>query len=230
MHYYLNPKMRSYYKALFIMLILLAGSALSLLAGNEQRDPKNSQEFRISALKLDSSGKLNWMAFNQNGAIEFGVEQFLNERWVTVGMVAGDAITEQNPYSYSPHLHSGENKYRISWTGSDKTKNYSNVLVTVSKKEDVFFQISEDNQKVTFTGNTYYMLYNPYGFVTLRGYGNSLDISEFKPGMYCITYDNKVATFEKKPVWFSHSKHPIVRENKPEHQKKAKKPFEMSPP
>jgi hypothetical protein len=213
----------------FNILILLFSSAYSF-AGNDQHEAGRLKEFKVSSIRLDSLGKINWVAYNQNGALEFGIEQFLNEHWVMVGIVAGDAVADQSAYSYSPHQHSGENKYRISWTGPEKTKNYSNIVSTLSKKEDVFFQLSEDNQKVTFSGNTYYMLYNPYGFVTLRGYGSSLDISDFKPGTYCLTYDNKVATFEKKAVWFSHSKHPIVRENKPEHYKKAKKPFEMDPP
>jgi hypothetical protein len=217
-------------KKLIFNIILLTFSVLPAIAGNEHTNAGSNKEFSVSSLRLDSLGKISWVAYNQNGSLEFGIEQFLNEHWVMVGIVAGDAIAEQSAYSYSPHQHSGENKYRISWIGPDKTKIYSNIVSTISKKEDVFFQLSEDNQKVTFTGNTYYMLYNPYGFITLRGYGTSLDISDFKPGMYCLTYDNKVATFEKKPVWFSHTKHPIVHENKPEHFKKAKKPFEMDPP
>jgi hypothetical protein len=209
-------------------LLLLGTSSFSSARTDQHTGPK---DLRISNILLDSAGKINWIAFNQNGSLEFGIEQFLNEHWVTVGVVAADAVADQNKFSYSPHQHSGENRYRISWTGANRSRLYSNIVITMSKKEDVYFQLSEDNQKVNFTGNTYYMLYNPYGFITLRGYGNSLDISEFKPGTYCITYDNKVATFEKKEVWFSHSKHPIVRENKPEqHTKKAPKPFEMSPP
>jgi hypothetical protein len=217
-------------KILFLNVLLVLFSSGICLAGNDQHEVVNVKEFKVSSIRLDSLGKINWVAYNQNGALEFGIEQFMNEHWVMVGIVAGDAVADQSAYSYSPHQHSGENKYRISWTGPEKLKNYSNIVSTFSRKEDVFFQLSEDNQKVTFSGNTYYMLYNPYGFVTLRGYGSSLDISDFKPGTYCLTYDNKVATFEKKEVWFGHSKHPIVRENKPEHYKKAKKPFEMDPP
>ncbi len=222
--------MRILQKMLFFISSLLLLGPFSVQAGEPQHDSKRSQDVKISSIRIDTSGKLNWIVYNQNGAVEFGVEQFQNEHWVTIGMVAGDAVSDESPYSYSPHQHSGENRYRISWEGPDKARSYSNILTTISKKEDVFFRLSEDNLKITFTGNTYYMLYNPYGFVTMRGFGNSLDISEFKPGMYCITYDNKVATFEKKPVWFSHSKHPVVRENKPEHLKKAKTPYEMSPP
>ncbi len=218
-------------KVLIFSSIMFFFTAISAIAGDNQSSSKGPKELSVSAIKLDSAGKLNWVAYNQNGPIEFGVEQFMNERWVTVGVVAADAVSDQNSFSYSPHQNSGENRFRICWTGPEKARVYSNILITICKKEDVFIRIAEDNQTVNFTGPTYYMLYNPYGFITQRGYGTSLDISTFQPGMYCITYDNKVATFEKKPVWFSHSKHPIVRENKPEtHTKKAKKPFEMSPP
>lgn len=211
-----------------LLCILLLSS--SLTAGNDKEQNQSRKEFHISQLRIDSLGKINWQVFNQNGPLEFGIEQFLNERWVMIGLVAGDAVIDQIPYSYSPHVNSGENRYRISWDGSDKSKKYSNIVTTVSKKEDVYIRVAEDNLSVSFTGSTYYMVYNPYGFVISRGLGAEIDISDYKPGMYCITYDNKVATFEKKPVWFKNTKHPVVRENKPEHVKKAKKPFEMLPP
>jgi hypothetical protein len=213
----------------FLVLIFCLSSVAGLarLTGDDQ---KVSKSLRISDLEIDSVGKIHWTAFNQRGVLAFSVEQFQNEHWIMIGEIVGDANTEENPYSYSPHLHSGENRYRIGWETTAKDKKYSNVVVTLSRKADVYFQLSADNQKITFTENTFYMVYNPYGFITNRGFGNSLDVSEFKPGTYCITYDNKVATFEKKQVWFSHTKHPIVRETKPEHFKKAKKPFEMTPP
>ncbi len=220
-------------KHLYLTGFLLFAFSLFSVAENQVRvgdENKSSKSLRISNLEIDSLGRIHWTAFNQSGVIAFSIEQFQNEHWVMIGEIVGDASAEENPYSYSPHLNSGENRYRIGWETAAKDKKYSNVVVTMSKKADVYFQLSEDNQKITFTENTYYMIYNPYGFISNRGFGNSLDVSDFKPGMYCITYDNKVATFEKKPVWFSHSKHPIVRENKPEHFKKAKKPFEMSPP
>jgi hypothetical protein len=225
--------MYAFLKRLYLTGILAFAFCCFSVAGNTVLtgdDQKVSKSLRISDLEIDTLGKIHWTAFNQSGVVSFSVEQFMNEHWVMIGEIVGDASSEENPYTYSPHLHSGENRYRIGWETASKDKKYSNVVVTVSRRGDVYFQLSTDNQKITFTENTYYMVYNPYGFITNRGFGNSLDVSDFKPGMYCITYDNKVATFEKKPVWFSHSKHPIVRENKPEHFKKVKKPFEMTPP
>jgi hypothetical protein len=225
--------MYSIFKLLPATGLLILIFCFSMVAGNSMLtgdDQKVKNSLRISELEIDSLGKIHWIAFNQSGVLAFSVEQYMNEHWVMIGEIVGDANAEENPYSYSPHLHSGENRYRIGWETAAKDKKYSNVVIAVSLKSDVYFQLSADNQKINFTENTFYMVYNPYGFVTNRGFGNSLDISEFKPGMYCITYDNKVGTFEKKNVWFSHSKHPIVRETKPEHFKKTKKPFEMTPP
>ncbi|MFI5148319.1 MAG: hypothetical protein ACHQRM_01190 [Bacteroidia bacterium] len=211
------------------LLCLLLGSSC-IKAGNDKEPTQIKREFHISQLKLDSAGKINWLVFNQNGPLEFGIEQFQNEHWVMIGLVAGDAKVDQIPYSYSPHMNSGENRYRIFWDSPNKVRSYSNIVSTVSKKEDVYFLLASDNLTVTFTSSTYYIVYNPYGFIIARGLGDKIDISEYKPGMYCVTYDNKVATFEKKQVWFKNSRHPVVRENKPEHIKKGKKPFEMSPP
>jgi hypothetical protein len=212
----------------------MLGNPLGLVANStpllRSRVSAAAVEFRVSQIQIDSIGKIHWTVYNQDGVLTFYIEQLLNEHWQTVGQVVADGHVAENTFSYSPHLTSGENKYRIGWDLPAGSRLYSNVVRAQSKKEDVYFRLSEDNLKVSFTGPTFYMVYNPYGFITVRGFGDLLDISDFKPGMYCVTYDNKVATFEKKPVWFSHSRHPIVRENKPEHFKKAKKPYEMLPP
>jgi hypothetical protein len=222
------------YRILFVSLsLLIIGKDVHAHVHWEDKGSKTGEElkeFRISNLRLDSSNKIIWTAFNQQGVMSFAVEQFLNEHWTMVGEVVGDSYTESSEYSYSPHFTSGENKYRITWLSAGNKKNYSNIIVSASRKPEVMFHVTEDNLQIVFSESTFYIVYNPYGFIMMRGYGSNLDISAFKNGIYCVTYDNKVATFEKKPVWFSHSKHPMVRENKPEHFKRAKKPFDMTPP
>ncbi|HEV7230281.1 MAG TPA: hypothetical protein VGO45_03070 [Bacteroidia bacterium] len=216
---------------LFCSCLLLTGYAS--FAGNGDNDKKQNKEeksTKISDIQLDSANRIHWTVLHQQGLMSFSVEQFLNEHWVMVGEVVGDSHLETNEYSYSPHFTSGENRYRIAWSEDARAKNYSNIVTSVSKKAEVLFHVTDDNLQVAFSENTLYMVYNPYGFIISRGYGSNIDIAEYKPGMYCVTYDNKVASFEKKVVWFSHSKHPIVRDNKPEPFKRAKKPYEMTPP
>jgi hypothetical protein len=213
----------------FCFFLPLAGTASYASVDNDKNQSKEKGP-KISDLQMDSASRIHWTVLHQQGLMSFSVEQFLNEHWVMVGEVVGDSHQETNEYAYSPHQTSGENKYRIAWYGDAKTKNYSNIVSSLSKKAEVFFHVTEDNLHVAFSENTFYMVYNPYGFIISRGFGSSLDISEYNPGMYCVTYDNKVASFEKKTVWFSHSKHPIVRDNKPEPFKRAKKPYEMTPP
>jgi hypothetical protein len=231
----LKLSMPLFYRVLCVSISLLliskGISAHPTIAGKEAKTAKESKEFRISNLRLDTiNNKLLWTAFNQQGVMSFSVEQFLNEHWTLVGEVVGDSHSESSDYSYSPHFTSGENKYRISWMEADNKKNYSNIIVSATRKPEVLFHVTDDNLQIVFSETTFYMIYSPYGFIVTRGYGSKLDISEFKNGTYCVTYDNKVATFEKKSVWFSHSKHPMVRENKPEHFKRAKQPFDMTPP
>jgi hypothetical protein len=209
-------------------LFLLSGT-LSRLATGDDKDKKNA-EFRISRISMDSTGAITWAAFNQDGALQFNVEQYMNDRWVKVGEVSSIGRLEKNIFTYSPHLSSGENKFRLCWIDADKIKTYSNVVLSASRKEDVIFHLADNNLSISFSETVPYMIYDPYGTVVCRGKGNQVNISSYKCGTYCVAYDNKLATFEKKPVWFKNTHFPLVRENKPEHYRKTRKPFELLPP
>jgi hypothetical protein len=52
---------------------------------------------------------------------------------------------------------------------------------------------------ITFSANTLYEIYDQYGNIVKRGYGNSIDVSTLKKDMYYLNYDNKTGeTFIKR--------------------------------
>ena len=52
---------------------------------------------------------------------------------------------------------------------------------------------------ITVSANTLYEIYDQYGNIVKRGYGNSIDVSTLKKDMYYLNYDNKTGeTFIKR--------------------------------
>ena len=115
-----------------------------------------------------------------------------------------------NSYSVPVILNSGENKFRVKQKGYDKMSKFSDAITYYSKKEAVTYAVTNKNQQLEFSSDTYFIVYNPYGAIVKQGYGNSLNISEYAKGYYCLVYDNKLGGFEKKKVLFKNSFCPIV--------------------
>jgi hypothetical protein len=138
------------------------------------------------------------------------VEQFIFDKWVKVGEVNGIGSPSPNSYSVPVILSSGENKFRVRQKGYDKISRFSDAITYFSKKEPVFYEITDHNQTISFTSDTYFIIYNPYGAITKQGYGSSVDISNYAKGYYCLIYDNKLGGFEKKKVLFKESFCPVV--------------------
>jgi hypothetical protein len=153
---------------------------------------------------------VNWTSKNESGPLIYIVEQYIFDRWIAVGNIQGVGTPTSNSYSVPVVLNSGENKFRIKQRGYDKVSRFSNSISYYSKKDTITYKITKKNQVLEFSGDTYYIIYNPYGAVLKQGYGNSLDISKFAKGYYCMVYDNKVGGFQKKEVWFKNTFCPIV--------------------
>ena len=87
---------------------------------------------------------------------------------------------------------------------------FSDAISFYSKKEAVTYSVTEKNQRLEFSNDTYFIIYNPFGAVMKQGYGISVDISEYKKGYYCLIYDNKLGGFQKKKVLLKHTSCPII--------------------
>ncbi len=194
-------------------LLLTFFLAAPVLAIEKERDSKNGQiisTFEIKAVKVTKAGMICWTSVNENGSLTFSVEQFIYNKWVKVGEVSGIGTPNENSYAVPIALSCGENKFRIGQRNYDKTTRFSMPFSYVSNKESTFFVIKSRNQSLSFTTNTYYLIYNMYGLVVGQGYGNSLNISSYPKGKYFVVYDNKVARFEKKRVLFKNTPFSIV--------------------
>lgn len=178
--------------------------------GSDAKAEKILATFEIQTFKVSKDGMVSWTSKNESGSLPYIVEQFIFDKWITVAKVNGVGSPTPNSYSVPVILNSGENKFRVKQKGYDKMSKFSDAITYYSKKEAVTYSVKNKNQLLEFSSDTYFIVYNPYGAIVKQGYGNSLNISEYAKGYYCLVYDNKLGGFEKKKVLFKNSFCPIV--------------------
>lgn len=153
---------------------------------------KPKSTFNTKRIVFKDDGVLEWTTDNENGSMDYIVEQFRWNKWIKVGEVKGIGTPGAHTYSYKITPHSGENKARvkqIDFTGQprySKSADYSSsvpskVLDDTNIKDFVKFQ----------GGETLYEIYDKYGTIVKKGYGESADVSSFDKGLYYVSYDNK---------------------------------------
>jgi hypothetical protein len=199
--------------------VLLFSSLLVLLAwtkpfpeggGADEKSEKIIASFEIQSIKINKDGMISWTATNEHGSLPYMVEQYIFDQWVKIGEIKGVGTPTPNSYSLPVVLSSGENKFRVRQKGYDKMSRFSDAVTYYSKKAPVSYTVINKNNAISFTADTYFIIYNPYGVIVKQGYGNSVDISSYAKGYYSMIYDNRLGGFEKKKVLFKDSFCPIV--------------------
>lgn len=204
---------RALYAVLSLVLIFssISGSyARKEGGGTDTKAEMIISSFEIQSFKVSKDGMVSWTAKNEHGVLPYIVEQYIFDKWVKVGQVNGVGTPASNSYSVPVILSSGENKFRVRQKGYDKMSRFSDAVTYYSKKDPVSYEVVDKNQTISFSSDTYFIIYNPYGVITKQGYGNSVDISNYAKGYYCLIYDNKLGGFDKKKVLFKNSFLPIV--------------------
>jgi hypothetical protein len=201
---------RALYAIIPAAIIFLSSFIPGEGGGNDKKAEMISSTFVIQSFKISKDEMVSWTSVNEHGSLPYIVEQFIFDKWVKVGQVDGIGSPTPNSYSVPVILSSGENKFRVRQKGYDKISRFSDAVTYYSKKEPVSYAVTDHNQSITFTADTYYIIYNPYGAITKQGYGNFVDISHYAKGYYCLIYDNKLGGFEKKKVLFKQSFCPVV--------------------
>lgn len=159
---------------------------------------KPKPTFDIIDLTVSNEGILNWTTKNEMGSLPFVIEQYKWNKWVFVGEVNGQGTPATHSYNFKITPHSGENKFRLKQSGFGSAPRYSNPVTYNSLMEKPGFQIAKDSKSITFSSETAYEVYDFYGNVVKKGYGNELDISNLNKGKYYLCFDTVVTEIEKK--------------------------------
>ena len=158
---------------------------------------KPKSTFVIVSMNVENN-KLKWTTKNEAGALPFIVEQYRWNKWIKVGKVKGKGTLGINSYSIEIHPHSGNNKFRVKQIDFSKKPHYSEELTYRSKLPPVSFKPKKVENEIIFSQPTLFEIYDYYGNIVKKGFGEKIDCSGLKKGDYFLNFDNQMETFKKK--------------------------------
>lgn len=154
--------------------------------------------FETEKIKVDDDGVIKWTTTGEQGELPYYVQQYKWNKWVTIGEVRGNGTSGTNEYAFKAELVSGKNKFRVYQKGYDKMVKYSPEANIMSKTPKTTFTYDRKDEKVSFSNPTSYEVYDKYGQMTKKGYGEFIDVSNLRRDDYYISYDSSTDSFKKK--------------------------------
>lgn len=164
---------------------------------------KPKSTFEVISMTLDKDGLLKFSTKSETGKLTFVIEQYRWNKWVKVGEVEGVGTPATNNYEFKLQLHSGKNTVRVRQTDYTGQPRVSKPVEVISDIPEVTFGPMKAKTDVQFMANdkpaeTMYEIYDQYGNIVKKGYGNKIDVSNLPKGGYFLNYDNKMGEFVKK--------------------------------
>lgn len=142
--------------------------------------------FKVEEIEVDSNGILKWTTSNERGKLPYKVQQFKWNKWVTVGEVQGKGRKGEHEYQFETIPVPGRNRFRVKQEGMDGNEKSSSAVEFHSDKEEIEYE--KKGQKLEFTEETAFELYNKYGELVKKGFGKNCDISNFDQGTYYLNF------------------------------------------
>jgi len=159
---------------------------------------KPKSTFEVVGMEITNDGNFQWQTKGETGKLTFTVEQFRWNKWIKVGEVDGVGTSSENSYEFKITPHSGENKFRVKQVDYSGKPRYSQAARYQSDLGEIAFSPIKVKTELNFTGETLFEVYDSYGNIVKKGFGEKIDASNLKKGIYYLNYDNKVDNFMKK--------------------------------
>ncbi len=153
--------------------------------------------FETTKIEIKDS-KIYWTTIKEAGSLPFIVEQFRWNKWIEAGRVTGKGESSATTYSAPIRLHSGTNRFRIKQVDYRDKPKYSDEITVESTKALVDFSPSRVDDEITFTAPTMYEIYDEFGGIVFKGYGDKVNVTGLEKGKYYLNLDNRLETFIKK--------------------------------
>ena len=109
-----------------------------------------------------------------------------------------NALVENHDYSFQVLTHSGENKFRVKQTGLGVAAKYSNSVALNSMTDKPTFMFSKNKKAIQYSFETSFEVYDAFGTIVKKGFGNETNIENLPKGKYYLCFDNQVSEFDKK--------------------------------
>ena len=162
--------------------------------------PKST--FILADIKMRDNTFLEWSTTNETGILDYDIEQFKWNHWVSVGQVRGKGSKTKNNYSFKVPLHSGVNKFRVTQTDNSVEKRISKEVTQESSiKEFSMTPTSVRDYIFFYSGGkktkTRYEVFDAFGNLLKVGFSDHVDCRNIVNGIYYMNYDNKSEKFLK---------------------------------
>ncbi len=162
-------------------------------------EPQSTFEVASGDIKVTPDEVLKWKSTGETGKLTYIVEQYRWNKWIKVGEVEGIGTPEAHEYQFAVTTHSGENKYRVKqvdYTGRPRMSPAA-TFINSAKKEVEFFP-KNVRDEIEFSDKTLFEIFDSYGNIVKKGYGDKVDCGTLKKGLYYLNYDNTNGEFSKK--------------------------------
>lgn len=160
---------------------------------------KPRSSFKVEEIAVSDGGLLNWSTTGEAGELPFVVEQFRWNKWVRAGEVMGAGKPQLQQYQFQVTPHSGKNVVRIKQTDHRKITVTSEPVEFVTKIPEVTFALDKSRNKITFTHQTQYEIFDEYGNLMKTGFDKEIDVEPLERGSYYLNYDRSFGeTFKKR--------------------------------
>lgn len=148
-------------------------------------------KYRLESIEINDEGILTWTTTNEQGKLPYVVQQYRWNKWVTLGEVDGLGSLTENNYEYKIVPHSGKNIIRVCQIDHLGRTRPSPEVIFVSTSEEVEITVNYSDKQILCSAETLYELYDDRGNMVMRGFGNKIDCSTIKSGIYYLNFDNK---------------------------------------
>lgn len=163
----------------------------------EDLKPRATFEIVPGSMKVNKDGSFVWTTKGETGKLDFIVEQYRWNKWVTVAKTEGKGTADQHFYTVKYDPFSGENRIRVKQVDVTGSK-VSEPIKYRSMSPVITFTQGKD-QNIVFSSDTKWEVYDMFGNIAKQGRGNEIDVSDLKKGSYQMNYDNKSGDkFSKK--------------------------------
>ena len=161
--------------------------------------PKST--FENLSITVDKDQILHWKTKKEQGKLTYIVEQYRWNKWVKIGEVDGTGLEEENDYKFSvsSHLHSGQNKFRakqVDYTGRPRPT--KSTMFQDDSRSPVSLINPKIKKSLDFSENTLYEIFDTYGHLVKKGYGQSISVENLEKGLYYVNYDSKTGEVVSK--------------------------------
>ena len=164
---------------------------------------KPKSTFEVIEMSVDKDLTFKWNTKGETGKLTYTIEQFRWNKWVKVGELDGVGTAVTNNYEFKVSPHSGKNQFRVKQTDYSGQPRLSKPVDFNSTSCDVSFSPQKVSKEINFDcggkpNETMFEIYDQYGNIVKRGFGNKIDCTNLPKGGYFLNYDNKMGEFVKK--------------------------------